>query len=92
MLGSGIRLRSALALAVGDVDLERGEAQLRRTKGDVPTSVPLARSVRDHLRATIEGRSADPLFPGRNGAALSARYLQRQLVLQDHLRRVLVSQ
>ena len=42
MLGSGIRLGSALALEVGDVDLERGELQLRRTKGDVPTSVPLA--------------------------------------------------
>jgi site-specific recombinase XerC len=81
MLGSGIRLGSALALEAGDVDLERGELQLRRTKGDVPTSVPLARSVRDHLRGYIEGRSAGPLFPGRNGTAMCARHVQRRLAL-----------
>ena len=81
MLGSGIRLGSALALEVGDVDLERAELQLRRTKGDVPTSVPLARSVRDQLRGYIEGRSAGALFPGRNGRAMCARHVQRRLAL-----------
>jgi len=81
MLGSGIRLGSALGLEVGDVDLERGELQLRRTKGDVPTSVPMARSVRDHLRTYIEGRAAGPLFPGRNGRAMCARHVQRRLAL-----------
>jgi site-specific recombinase XerC len=81
MLGSGIRLGSALALEVGDVDLERGELQLRRTKGDVPTSVPLARGVRDHLRGYINGRSSGALFPGRNGAAMCARHVQRRLDL-----------
>jgi site-specific recombinase XerC len=81
MLGSGIRLGSALALEVGDVDLERGELALRKTKGDVPTSVPLARAVRDHLRAYINGRSSGALFPGRGDAALCARHVQRRL---DH--------
>jgi site-specific recombinase XerC len=81
MLGSGIRLGSALALEVGDVDLERGELQLRRTKGDVPTSVPLARAVRDHLRGYINGRAAGALFPGRNGAAMCARHVQRRLAI-----------
>jgi integrase/recombinase XerD len=81
MLGSGIRLGSALALEVGDVDLERGELRLRRTKGDVPTSVPLAPSVRDHMRGYIEGRGAEPLFPGRNGRAMCARHVQRRLAL-----------
>ena len=81
MLGSGIRLGSVLALEVGDVDLERGELQLRRTKGDCPVSVPLARAVRDHLRSYVSGRSAGPLFPGRYGAALSARHVQRRLAL-----------
>ena len=50
MLGSGIRLGSALALEVGDVDLERGELQLRRTKGDCPMSVPLGRSCAGSIR------------------------------------------
>jgi site-specific recombinase XerC len=81
MLGSGIRLGSALALEVGDVELERGELQLRRTKGDVPTSVPLARAVRDHLRGYINGRVDGALFPGRNGAAMCARHVQRRLEL-----------
>jgi len=81
MLGSGIRLGSALALEVGDVDLEHGELQLRRTKGDAPTSVPLARAVRDHLRGYINGRAAGALFPGRNGWAMCARHVQRRLAL-----------
>ncbi len=81
MLGSGIRLGSALALDIGDLDLERGELQLRRTKGDCPVSVPLARAVRDHLRGFVNGRAAGPLFPGRNGAAISARHVQRRLDL-----------
>jgi integrase len=81
MLGSGIRLGSALALEVGDVDLDRGELQLRRTKGDVPTSVPLARAVRDHLRGYINGRTAGALFPGRNGAPVCSRHVQRRLDL-----------
>jgi site-specific recombinase XerC len=79
MLGSGIRLGSALALELDDVDLDRGELTLRRTKGDVPTSVPLARAVRDHLRSYIDGRGDGPLFPGRDGAAISARHVQRRL-------------
>jgi site-specific recombinase XerC len=81
MLGAGIRLGSALALELGDVDLERGELVLRRTKGDVPTSVPLARSVRDHLRGYIQGRGAGPLFPGRGGHAMCARHVQRRLAV-----------
>jgi site-specific recombinase XerC len=81
MLGSGIRLGSALALEVGDVNLERGELQLRRTKGDCPVNVPLARAVRDHLRGYINGSSNGALFPGRGCAAMCARHVQRRL---DH--------
>ena len=81
LLGSGIRIGSALALEVGDVDLERGELQLRRTKGDVPTSVPLSRSLRDHLRGFIGERTSGPLFRGANGRAMSSRHVQRRLQL-----------
>jgi site-specific recombinase XerC len=81
LLGSGIRIGSALALDVGDVDLERGELALRKTKGDVPTSVPLARSLRDHLHGFIGGRTTGPLFRGANGRAMSARHVQRRLQL-----------
>ena len=81
MLGSGIRLGSALALEARDVDLERGELVLRRTKGDVPTSLPLSRAVHEHLRGWINGRGDGPLFTGRNGRALCARHAQRRLAI-----------
>jgi site-specific recombinase XerC len=79
MLGSGIRLGSALALETRDVDLERGELALRRTKGDCPVSVPLSRAVCAHLRSYLAGRPDGPLFNGRDGRALSARHAQRRL-------------
>jgi integrase/recombinase XerC len=79
MLGSGIRLGSALALETRDLDLERGELALRRTKGDVPTSVPLSRAVVAHLRSYLQGRPDGPLFMGRDGRAMSARHTQRRL-------------
>jgi site-specific recombinase XerC len=81
MLGSGIRLGSALALETRDVDLERGELTLRCTKGDVPTSVPLSRAVREHLRSYINGRGDGPLFTGRDGGAMCARHTQRRLAI-----------
>ncbi len=73
MLGSGIRVGSALALEASDVDLERGELQLRTTKGNVPTSVPLSRTICDHLRAYLVGRGNGLLFP------VSSRHAQRRL-------------
>ena len=63
MLCSGIRIVSALALEVGDVDVERGELQLRRTKGDCPVSVPAwAHDPRSpaELRGRSDCRSALP--------------------------------
>jgi site-specific recombinase XerC len=79
MLGSGIRLGSALALESRDVDLERGELALRCTKGNCPVSVPLSRAVAAHLRSYLEGRPDGYLFSGRNGRALCARHAQRRL-------------
>lgn len=81
MLGSGIRIGSALALEVGDVDLDAGELRLRTTKGDAPTVVFLARAVRDHLRRYMAGRSQGPLFVGQHGRALCARHAARRLAL-----------
>jgi site-specific recombinase XerD len=73
MLATGIRLGSALALEARDVDPHRGELALRRTKGDVPTSVPLSRAVCELLREYMDGRGDGPLFP------ISARHAQRRL-------------
>ena len=51
MLGSGVGW--ALALDFGDLDLDRGEMRLRKTKGDVPVTIPLSRAVCDQLRRFV---------------------------------------
>ena len=79
MLGTGIRIGSALALEARDVDLDRGELALRRTKGDHPVSLPISRVVRDDLRGYLDGGRDGPLFTGRDGRVLSARHAQRRL-------------
>jgi site-specific recombinase XerD len=74
LLGAGLRIGSALALEVGDLDLDRGEAQLRRTKGDRPTVAVLPREVCGTLRAYLAGRTDGLVFPG-----ITARHANRRL-------------
>lgn len=74
LLGAGLRIGSALALEVGDLDLDRGEAQLRKAKGDRPAVAILPREVCDHLRRYLDGRTAGLLFPG-----MGPRHANRRL-------------
>lgn len=78
MLATGIRLSSAIALDVGDVDLGRGELQLRKTKGDRPATVYLGKAIRKHLGSYLAGRTSGPLFPARHGGRLCVRHVQRR--------------
>jgi len=79
MLATGIRVGSALALDVEDVDLERGELYLRTTKGDRPMPVFFNRRIGDLLAGQIRDRTSGPLFESRHGLRLSARQVQRRL-------------
>lgn len=79
MLGTGIRVGSAVALDVDDVDLERSELRLRTTKGDRPVVVFLPRAVLELLRSYLAGRPGGPLFPGRRGERISTRHVARRL-------------
>jgi site-specific recombinase XerC len=79
MLATGIRIGSALALRVEDVDLDRGDLLLRKMKGDRIVKVFLGRAIRDHLAEFVNGRRMGALFAGRGGSALSARHVQRRL-------------
>jgi integrase/recombinase XerD len=74
LLRAGLRIGSALALEVRDIDLEHGEVHVRCAKGDRPAVVLLPREVRDHLRAYLEGRTAGLLFPG-----MTPRHANRRL-------------
>jgi site-specific recombinase XerC len=78
MLRTGIRVGSALALDVGDVDLDKSELHLRRTKGDRPDVVFLGSEIQKHLRRYLGHREAGPLFPGRAGARITGRHIHRR--------------
>ena len=80
LLATGIRVGSALALEVRDVDLGRREITLRRAKGDRPDRVVLGRAIRQHLRAFTRGRSAGPLFTRNGGGTpIGPRHANRRL-------------
>jgi site-specific recombinase XerD len=79
MLATGIRVGSALALDVEDVDVEEGELYLRSTKGDQPTMVYFNGCIADVMRAYIRDRDSGPLFESRHRLRVSARQVQRRL-------------
>ena len=78
MLVTGIRLSSAIALDVNDVDLDRAEIRLRHTKGDRPATVFLNDSIREHLARYLHGMDAGPLFRAKHGGRVSVRHAQRR--------------
>jgi site-specific recombinase XerD len=79
MLATGIRLASAVALDVGDVDLERGEIRLRRVKGDRQERVFLGREIREHLSEFIGRRRSGPMFLSIRRERVGHRHVQRRL-------------
>lgn len=81
LLATGIRIGSALALEVRDVDLERGELELRSMKNDRPDRVFLGPRIVEHLSRYIGDRDAGWLFQGQGRAALTARQAQRRLAM-----------
>lgn len=77
LLGTGIRIGSALALDVGDVDFDHAEITLRRTKNDRPVVVLLPKGLAEDLQRFVAGRDG-PVF--RAGARrVSMRHAQRRL-------------
>ena len=79
LLGTGIRIGSALGLDVEDVDLDGASLLLRSTKGDRPMRAIVPGHLVPYLRAYLAGRAEGPVFPGagRQGH-LTARHAQRR--------------
>jgi integrase/recombinase XerD len=73
LLGTGLRLCSALAVRVEDLDLRHGDIRVRRAKNDAPIVLPLSREVVRLLRAHVHSGITDWLFMGRHGQALTTR-------------------
>jgi site-specific recombinase XerC len=78
MLGTGLRLSSALALRVEDMDLVAREVTIRSSKGDRPDRLPVSREVTRVLATWIGERTEGALFCSRSGWSLCARHVQRR--------------
>jgi len=78
LLGTGIRIGSALALDVEDVDLGHGDLTLRKAKNDRPSTAVLPRAVATKLRGFIGTRTSGPLLLA-NERRVSMRHMQRRL-------------
>ena len=78
MLRTGIRLRSALALEVDDLDFDQGEIRLRAAKGNRDDRVVMPDDVAELLRTHLGDRTNGSVFTSSTGKALSPRHVQRR--------------
>ena len=79
LLATGVRLGAALALDAADLDLDGGEALLRRSKGGRVERVFLAPALQEHLRRYLAGRTTGTVFARRDGRPITARHAHRRL-------------
>ncbi|MEO6594319.1 MAG: tyrosine-type recombinase/integrase [Planctomycetota bacterium] len=78
LLGTGVRLGSALALDVGDIDFAHSEIALRTTKNNRPTTAFVPTGVATQLKAFVGGRVNGPVFLAGEHR-VSMRHMQRRL-------------
>lgn len=78
LLATGIRVGSAVALDVADLDLDEGVMDVRVVKGGHPQRVQLGEEIAEHLARFIGQRESGPVFVGRGGLRLSTRHARRR--------------
>jgi integrase/recombinase XerC len=78
LLGTGIRIGSAVAIDIEDLDLAHGELTLRKAKNDRPATVVVPRAVVDRLRSYIRDRKTGPVFQAGDHR-VSIRNVQRRI-------------
>ena len=78
LLGCGLRIGSALAINVPDIDFPHGEIELRHTKNDRPTTVVMPAAVSAKLKAFVGFRTTGPLFMAGD-RRICMRHAQRRL-------------
>ncbi len=78
LLRAGVRIGSALALDVADLDFTHGEIHVRSAKGDRPATIVMAKDLGKRLRAFLAGRKGGPVFLA-GGRRASMRHMQRRL-------------
>ena len=77
MLRTGIRLSSALALEVDDLDFDAGEIRLRSAKGNREDRVVMPEDVAELLRTHLGDKTTGVVFTNSTGKPLSPRHVQR---------------
>ncbi len=80
LLGTGIRLGSALGLEINDLDLEEGVMHVWM-KHDRVGRFYLPRYVQEDLRQYIGKRRTGPLFPSPSGHSITTRHAQRRFAM-----------
>jgi len=81
LVATGIRLGSALALNIQDIDLEQGELWLQTVKGNRQERIYLSENISHHLTKFIGDRSSGPLFLSRQNKRISPRHVQRRFTM-----------
>jgi integrase/recombinase XerC len=78
LLGTGVRLGSALAIDVDDIDFPHGEITLRSTKNNRPTTAILPAALAKRLQEFVGNRTSGPAFLAHDNR-ISMRHAQRRL-------------
>ncbi len=78
LLGTGIRIGSALGLDVEDIDFAHGELTLRTTKNNRPTIVMVPVDLVEKLRTFLGKRATGPVFLAAD-RRICMRHTQRRL-------------
>jgi site-specific recombinase XerC len=78
MLRCGLRIGSAIALDVEDVDLRHAELRVRTAKGDRPGTVVMPSTVVEELGRYLGDRRHGPVFLA-SGRRVSVRHAQRRI-------------
>lgn len=79
LLRTGLRLGSALALDIEDLDFEAGEVRVRALKGGGEDMVVMPDDLAALLRDHVGQRTSGALFLGSHGARIGARHARRRL-------------
>lgn len=78
LAATGIRIGSAIALDVADIDLDRATIRLRAAKGDRETTVFIPAAWVPTLREHLAGIESGPVFKSWFGTRISQRHAQRR--------------
>lgn len=76
---TGLRISSALAILVEDVDAATGEIEIRESKGGKRDRIPVSTATVRMLLDLASDRASGPIFVGKAGKAIDRRHFARRL-------------